>query len=93
MSASETKNVGVQSDATAPPSYEELVRLVGQLEPVRLAEIEKLQATIEEIEEAVAYATGEDDIMGEERIPLIGRTAERRQLEESCLCPNSQSSG
>ena len=31
---------------------------------------------IEEIEEAVAYATGEDDIMGEERIPLIGRAAE-----------------
>ncbi len=76
MSVSETKTVGVQSDAANPPSYEELVHLVGQLEPARLAEIEKIQATIEEIEEAVAYAAGEDDIMGEERIPLIGRAAE-----------------
>ena len=62
--------------ASKSPSYEELVRLVGQLEPARLAEIEKLQATLEEIEEAVAYAAGEDDIMGEERLPLAGRTAE-----------------
>lgn len=69
MSNTEQKSVGV-------PSYEELVRLVGELEPERLAEIEKLQATINEIEEAVAYATGEDDVMGEARIPLIGRAAE-----------------
>jgi hypothetical protein len=46
------------------------------LEPVRLAEIEQLQATIAEIEDAVAYAEGEDDVMGEARIPLIGRAAE-----------------
>jgi hypothetical protein len=75
VSASEPKNVGAPSSASKPPSYDELVRLVGELEPVRLAEIEKLEATVEEIEEAVAYATGEDDIMGEERIPLIGRAA------------------
>ncbi len=76
MSASETKNVGAPSSASKPPSYDELVRLVGELEPVRLAEIEKLQATVEEIEEAVAFATGEDDIMGEARLPLIGRAAQ-----------------
>ena len=52
------------------------MRLVGELKPERLAEIEQLQATISEIEEAVAFSTGEDDIMGEARIPLIGRTAE-----------------
>lgn len=76
MSALERKNAGAQSNATQPPSYEELVRLVGELEPERLAEIERLQATINEIEEAVAYASGEDDVMGEARIPLIGRAAE-----------------
>ena len=76
MSASEQSNAEAQSNASKPPSYEELVRLVGELEPARLAEIEKLQATIEEVEEAVAYATGEDDVMGEARIPLIGRAAE-----------------
>lgn len=76
MSASQRKNARSQSNASEPPSYEELVRLVGELEPERLAEIERLQATINEIEEAVAYASGEDDIMGEARIPLMGRTAE-----------------
>ena len=75
MSVSEQKNAGVESDASKPPSYEELVRLVGKLEPVRLAEIEQLQATINEIEEAVAFAAGEDDVMGEARVPLIGRAA------------------
>ena len=76
MSAFEQKNVEIPSSASTPPSYEELVRLVGQLDSERLAEIEQLQATINEIEEAVAYATGEDDIMGEARIPLIGRAAD-----------------
>lgn len=76
MSASEQDDTMVQSNASQPPSYEELVRLVGELEPVRLAEIEQLQATINEIEEALAYASGEDDVMGEARVPLIGRAAE-----------------
>lgn len=76
MATAERKHSGVQSNAAQPPSYEELVRLVGELEPVRLAEIEQLHATINEIEEAVAFAAGEDDIMGEARVPLIGRAAE-----------------
>ena len=53
MSASEQDNTMVQSNTPQLPSYEELVRLVGELEPVRLAEIEQLQATINEIEEAL----------------------------------------
>lgn len=76
MSGSEYKHSEVQANTAQPPSYEELVRLVGELEPARLAEIELLHATISEIEEAVAFATGEDDVMGEARIPLIGRAAE-----------------
>ena len=42
MSASEQDNTMVQSNTPQLPSYEELVRLVGELEPVRLAEIEQL---------------------------------------------------
>jgi hypothetical protein len=76
MSASEHKHSEVQANAAQPPSYEELVRLVGELDAERLAEIELLHATVSEIEEAVAFATGEDDVMGEARIPLIGRAAE-----------------
>ena len=76
MTTSEQKHPGSQASASRPPSYDELVRLVGELQPAQLAEIEKLQATVNEIEEAVAFATGEDDVMGEERIPLIGRAAE-----------------
>ncbi len=76
MSDSDPKRGEASSSASKSPSYPELVRLVGELEPVRLADIEKLQATVEEIEEAVAYAMGEDDVMGEARIPLIGRAAQ-----------------
>ena len=76
MSTSEQKHPQIQSNADQPPPYDELVRLVGDLEPVRLAQIEQLQATVEEIEEAVAFASGEDDVMGEARVPLIGRVAE-----------------
>ena len=76
MTTVEPKNVGALASASKPPSYEELVRLVGELEPERLAEIERLQATIAEIDDAVAFAAGEDDVMGEARIPLIGRAAE-----------------
>lgn len=76
MSATDQKRAGSQSNALKPPSYGDLVRLVGELEQAQLAEIEKLQATIAEIEDAVAYAAGEDDVMGEARIPLIGRAAE-----------------
>jgi len=76
VSTSENKGAGAPQDASISPSYEELVRLVGELEPVRLAQIEQLQATVAEIEEAVAFASGEDDVMGEARVPLIGRVAE-----------------
>ena len=72
---SDQKRPDPQASAAKPPSYEELVRLVGALEPARLAEIERLQATVNEIEEAVAYASGEDDVMGEARLPLVGRAA------------------
>ncbi len=76
MSTPKQKNTRRQTDVSKPPAYDELVRLVGDLRPTQLAAIEKLQATIEEVEEAVAYAAGEDDIMGEARIPLMGRAAE-----------------
>ena len=76
MSGSDQQNLGAHASGSEAPSYDELVRLVGELEPVRLAEIEQLQATTNEIEEAVAFASGEDDVMGEARVPLIGRAAE-----------------
>jgi len=63
------------SRAPQRPTYDDLVRLVGDLEPARLAAIEALGATIVEVEEAVAYAVGEDDVMGKARLPLIGRAA------------------
>jgi len=70
--------VAVETDLSGsrPPTYDELVRLVGDLEPAQIAAIERLGATIDEIEEALAYAVGEDDVMGEARLPLIGRVAD-----------------
>jgi len=76
VAAPEDNRPQSRQSATKPPSYDELVRLVGALEPARLAEIERIQATVAEIEDAVAYAAGEDDVMGEARIPLTGRAAE-----------------
>lgn len=58
------------------PSYLELVRLVGDLPESQLAEIERLNATVAEIEQAVAFASGESDVMGDARIRLSGRAAE-----------------
>lgn len=74
--AGEDKTEAAHHSASETPTYNELVRLVGELEPVRLAAIERLQATVAEVEEAVAFAAGEDDVMGEERIPLSGRAAQ-----------------
>jgi hypothetical protein len=55
--------------------HDELRRLCGDIVDWKIAAIEQLHATPEEVEEAVAWAAGEDDVMAAERKPLSGRVA------------------
>jgi hypothetical protein len=57
-------------------SADEVRRLVGDTERIRIEEIIATGATFEEVEVALAWAAGESDVMGEERLPLAGRAAE-----------------
>ena len=53
----------------------EIVRVAGDIGDAKVASIEALDATLEELEAAIAWALGESDVMGDQRVPLAGRTA------------------
>ena len=55
---------------------DQIVALTGPIEDARIAAIEGCGATLEELEEAVAWARGQDDVMGKSGRPLAGRVAE-----------------
>lgn len=54
---------------------DEVVRLVGDLEDAKVAEILAIAPTLEELEEAVAWAESESDVMGELEKSLSGASA------------------
>ena len=49
--------------------------MAGETGDSKVAAILATGATLEDLEEAVAWASGESDVMGEERLPLSGRAA------------------
>ena len=55
--------------------HDEVVRLVGDLEDAKVAEILAIAPTREELEEAVAWAESESDVMGELEKSLSGSAA------------------
>ena len=55
--------------------HDDVVRLVGDLEDAKVAEILAIAPTLEEMEEAVAWAESESDVMGELEKSLSGRAA------------------
>ena len=55
-------------------------RLCGDIPDWKIADIVAKDPTIEEIEVALAWAAGESDIMGKERHPLSGKTAELYEI-------------
>ena len=63
------------SNARKVATRDQVVAIVGNLDDGRLADILALQPTLEEVEEAVAWSSGESDVMGEERKPLVGVAA------------------
>ena len=56
--------------------HDDVRRICGDVVDSTVEAIIETGATLEELEEAIAWASGEDDVMGEERKPLTGRAAE-----------------
>lgn len=61
-------------------SQAEIRRLCGDLTDERVAEMIATGATVEDLEIALAWSAGESDVMGEERKPLSGRSAQIYEL-------------
>lgn len=57
-------------------THDEVRRLCGDIVDWKIAAIIASGATAEELEACVAWLSGEDDVMGEERKPLDGKAAE-----------------
>lgn len=65
-----------QGEGSARPLGADDVRhLCGDIADWKVSAILAVGASLEEIETAVAWAAGEDDVMGEERRPLSGLSA------------------
>ena len=61
--------------AASKLTHELIVRIAGETSDAKVAAILAAQASVEDLEEAVAWAGGESDVMGEERLPLSGLAA------------------
>jgi hypothetical protein len=61
--------------ATRPATLAEIRQMVGDVEAAKLEAILATGATPGQVEEAIAWAAGESDVMGNERRPLSGRVA------------------
>jgi hypothetical protein len=61
----------------APPlTHDEIARMAGHLDDTAVAAIFAMSPTAEELAEALAWAEGEDDVMGEMEVPLTGKVAQ-----------------
>jgi hypothetical protein len=56
-------------------TYAEIVKITGPVDAAKIALILAARPTAEELEEAVVWAAGESDVMGELRRPLTGMVA------------------
>ena len=61
-------------------SRREILETAGNIEDAKLAAIEASAATRTQLEEAVAWASGQSDVMGEERHPLSGRVGQLYEI-------------
>ncbi len=60
----------------AKATASDAVEILGPMPDARVAAILATGATVEQLEEAAAWAAGESDVMGELRRPVIGPVAE-----------------
>ncbi len=64
------------SAAVSRLSRREILDVAGNIEDAKVAAIERSGATIEQLEEAVAWASGLSGVMSKERHPLSGVVAD-----------------
>jgi hypothetical protein len=60
---------------TAKATSSDVRNVLGSMSETRVAAILAIGPTVEELEEAAAFAAGESDVMGELRKPASGRVA------------------
>jgi hypothetical protein len=69
-----------QSPARARLDRRAIVEIAGNIEDAKMAAIERSGATIEQLDEAVAWASGLDAAMGKEHHPLSGIVAQLHEI-------------
>ena len=57
------------------PTHHDIIQLFGDISDHRVVEILETGANLEQLEEAAARLSGQDDVMGDARIPLEGAAA------------------
>ena len=58
------------------PTHHDIIQLFGEISDHRILEILETGANLEQLEEAAARLKGQDDVMGDARIPLVGEAAQ-----------------
>lgn len=58
------------------PTHHDIIQLFGEISDHRIVEILETGANLEQLEEAAARLKGQDDVMGDARIPLVGEAAQ-----------------
>jgi len=56
--------------------HSEVLRLFGAMGDDKVRQIDKLSPALDDLEIAAAYLAGMNDVMGKERLPLSGKSAE-----------------
>jgi hypothetical protein len=68
------------ADPKPPLTREDVVHMCGDIPDGKVAAIVKSGANAEELELALAWSYGEDDVTGEARLPLTGRAAQLYEI-------------
>jgi hypothetical protein len=58
------------------PGAREILRILGEMDALKLAAIEAAGASLDELDQVAAWLAGQDDAMGELRKPLTGAAAQ-----------------
>jgi hypothetical protein len=74
------KPMSTAAQRKAVLDHDEVRRLCGDVPAWKIAAIMALEPTPEEIEEALAWSSGEDDVMASERKQLTGKVAEMCEI-------------
>ena len=60
---------------SATASHDDLTRILGEVDDAKIVEILALKPTLQEVEEAALWATGDGDVLSKDGHPLNGVVA------------------